>query len=131
MRLTAFFEANCARLSATREAQAYITDLLVRQVYRPVDLSDRSVVLTYSEVRHTRNLETLQALGDWALWREAMGAEAYVDVTQSIGRASYYRCYTLVPEWRVYEELADNLPVLGRQLCLVPSEGFEPTLSWF
>lgn len=115
MRLSDHFAAQFAALTATRTARAYLAGLFAA----PPDLSDRSLVLTYAEVRSLRDLVSLQALGDWVLWVDAVHPEAqasYRALAHSLGRASYYRCYRLVPEWRVYEELADCLPGLVVEL---------------
>ena len=98
---------------------AYVAGLFAA----PVDLSGTSLVLQYAEVCNQYDLRRLQALGDWVLWVEAVLPEANANhhaVVQAVGQASYYRCYRLVPEWRVYEELADTLPTLVAQLR-VPS----------
>lgn len=114
---TQFFESRFARLPTTPVARAYVVGLFTQQVSQAVDFADESLTLTYTQVRHERDLHTLQALGDWVLWADATlpGVfNGYRELAQSIGRASYYRCYRLVNSWRVYEELADQLPVVTR-----------------
>jgi len=106
-------------LPASPVARAYLTGLFTQQAVNPIDYSKASLVLTYAQVRSVRDLETLQAVGDWVLWVDTMlpaHQATYREAAQSIGRASYYRCYRLVREWRVYEELADTLPRIVNQL---------------
>ena len=118
-----YFDAQFTTLAATRAARAYIAGLFVQQAVRPVDYSRESIVLAYAA---GPDFAGLQALGDWVLWVDTVmpGAlDGCREVAQSIGRLSYHRCYRRVPEWRVYEELGDNLPRLVHQLRVVIEPG--------
>ena len=122
MELERYFSNRFDTLPASNIARAYLTGLFSQQAFRPIDFSDESVVLQYADIRQRHDLERLQRLADWIMWVASYSPESIADhleVTESIGRASYYRCYRLVPGWRVYEELADNLPLLSNRIhCL-------------
>lgn len=128
MRLVDYFEEKLSDLPASRPTRAYVTDLFTKQAVseRAIDYSQDSVVLAYAEVRAQRDLETLQALGDWVLWVDSVlpGAlEGFREASRAVAQASYYRCYQLVPEWRLYEELADTLPSLIRHTRIMFEAG--------
>ena len=101
------------RAPVSKIAQAYVEGLLLDQVgtvLRPaLDLGRESLVLQYAEIRNQRDFVRLQAMGDWILWSSLVFKQRS-QLRESLGRASYYRAYRLVPSFRVLEELGDLLP---------------------
>jgi hypothetical protein len=116
--LPSLFDGIASDLPATRTARSYVTGLFLNQARstRAVDFSRRSLVLSYIS---QRDFAQSQDLADWVLWALSWvptSVRDHRELAESLGRLSYYRCYRLVPSWRVYEELADNLPVYARHL---------------
>lgn len=124
MNLANYFSTKVAPLAASPIAKAYISGLFADQATKPVDLSKESVVLTFAAAKRSHDFQVLQSIGDWVLWVDTFFPAAIaqsLEVTESIGRISYYRCSRLLPDWRVYEELGDTLPIIVPQLRAVLS----------
>lgn len=81
------------------------------------DMSKRSVILEFAEARTTGDFATFQRIGDWVLWVDIVMPDALVgtrEAVESVGRQSYYTCHRILRgQWRVYEELADELPKIA------------------
>lgn len=118
------FRSKLAALHATRTARAYIEGVFTQQLAtasrRCIDFSQESIVLKYSEVRTKRyDFEQSQQLADWVLWALSFfpaSVQDHREVVETLGRLSYYHCYRIVPSWTVFDELADELPSITRQL---------------
>ena len=102
------------------ETVAYIAGVL-KSLAKPReldDLSKRSVVLEFAYARETGDLATFQRIGDWVLWVNIVMPESLEgtrEAVESVGRQSYYTCHRILRgQWRVYEELADDLPTIAR-----------------
>ena len=113
-RLDRWFASRLEPLSFGVDTKAYVTGVLSRlktaDIFGPHD----SIVLAFHDARVKGDFAAFQRLGDWVLWVDAMHPEFIADhheVIESIGRMSYYACHRIMRgEWRVYEELADQLP---------------------
>lgn len=111
------------RLSGMRrkpETVAYVAGVL-KSLAKPReldDLSDRSVILEFASARETGDFATFQRIGDWVLWVNIVMPESlqgHHEAVESVGRQSYYTCHRILRgQWRVYEELADDLPTIAR-----------------
>lgn len=118
-----YFSKVVAPLPTNRLTKAYIIGVfadLARGSSYVQDLSKESLVL-----RHLAGgaFTEAQATGDWVLWVLTWFPAAVADhrdVVETIGQLAYLRCYRLVPTWRVYDELADQLPTYVRRLAAVP-----------
>ena len=102
------------------ETVAYIAGVL-KSLAKPReldDLSKRSVVLEFASARETGDFATFQRIGDWVLWVNIVMPESLEgtrEAVESVGRQSYYTCHRILRgQWRVYEELADDLPTIAR-----------------
>lgn len=119
MQLAEYFAERFTIVKASPVAKAYISGLFADQAFKPVDLSRDSLVLSYGAARQSVDFKALQNIGDWVLWVDTCFPESLaqaIEVAESLGRISYYRCSRLLPSWRVYEELADTMPVIVPQL---------------
>lgn len=131
--LVVLLESEMATIPASQTARAYVLGLFLDQARaaRIVDLSRESVVLMYLQALERHEFSEAQRLGDWALWVLSWfpeNARGHREVVETLGQINYYRCYRQVPTWVVYEELADTLPSLVRQvhkrvrrLCMPPA----------
>lgn len=80
-----------------------------------IDLSDKSIVLAQA---HAKTFVDYQMIGDWALWVTAFNqSHQHKQVIESMGRLSYDSCYRLLGrKIGVYEELADELPIITNHI---------------
>lgn len=118
-RLDDWFDETLRTLSCRDDTKAYVVSVLTR--YGNIDdMSHKSVVLAYSEARKHCSFVTYQKIGDWVLWVSSVYPGAIStnkDLIQTIGRASYDACNRLLKgNWPLYEELADNLPLVARRI---------------
>jgi len=101
------------------ETIAYVVGVLKAQAISKdgLDLSNRSVVLEYADAVMTGDFVSFQRIGDWVLWVNIIMPTAFdgsQEAIESIGRHSYYSCHRILKgQWRLYEELADQLPTLA------------------
>lgn len=109
-RLDEWFATRLNDVSASQEAKAYVVGVLCNKV----DIVTGSVVLEY--IAAANDFVGLQSLGDAILFASIIHPgfiAAHRDMNESIARVSYYRCHKILDrKWPVYEELADNFPVL-------------------
>jgi hypothetical protein len=115
-RLDDWFAGRLEGLLCRADTKAYVTGVL--SGFKPGDvLSDQSIVLAWHEARTKGDFVTFQRIGDWVLWAEAMQPAFNREnraVVESIGRMSYYACHRIMrQQWLVYEELADDLPIIA------------------
>lgn len=117
VKLVDWFDEATANLKCSAEARAYIINVLSTFKSSNGDLSNESIVLEYAHAKQTGKFEEFQTIGDWVLFVETIYPESIQDnkdVVETIGRCSYYACHRLLNRsWRVYEELADELPKLA------------------
>ena len=106
------------RLSSVRcsdNTKAYIVNVLSdASVLR--DMSRDSLVIAYHDAKINVDFVKLQMLADWVLWVDSFCPASIRDnigVTETIGQLSYYACHRLMRgRWVIFEELADNLPLI-------------------
>ena len=120
--LDAWFADRLHGLQYSAETIAYVAGVL-KALSRPSDedvFANRSIVLAYRDAVATGSFTEFQRIGDWVLWAQVVVPEhvaPHRELVQSIGRLSYYTCHRiLMGKWRVYEELADELPTLARHV---------------
>lgn len=107
-------------LRCGRDTKAYVISVLAKDVGPDTDMSKMSLVLAYEEARRTANFVVYQQIGDWVLWVSSVHPGAISEnqeVVQTVGRLSYSACNRMLRgSWPLYEELADNLPVIAREI---------------
>ena len=115
IKLDDWFADRLTQLRCSADARAYVVGVLMKYRSADEDLSRRSIVLAYCDARETGRFENFQRVGDWALWVSALQPnESDREIVESLGRMSYYTCHRLMRRsWPVYEELADELPVIA------------------
>jgi hypothetical protein len=118
LRLDEWFSERLRGLRFSEETLAYVVGVL-RTLGHPCDgddLSKRSIVLEYIDASARGEFIGFQRIGDWVLWVNVVMPEAVVNdksVVETFGRLSYRACNRILRgKWHVYEELADELPVL-------------------
>lgn len=120
--LDVWFADRLQGLQRRPETTAYIVGVLkARGNWSPEDdLSDRSIILTFAAAVQSGDFAQFQRLGDWILWADVVVPEHFADsreLVDGIGRRAYYSCHRILRgQWRVYEELADELPTIVQQV---------------
>jgi hypothetical protein len=117
--LDAWFGERLHSLRFRPETMAYVAGVLKTLAHpREEDVfAKRSVILAYQDARLTGDFAEFQRIGDWVLWVDVIlpqHLDGKRDAVEAIGRLSYYTCHRLLKgQWRVYEELADELPAIA------------------
>ena len=99
------------------EVIAYVVGVLGKRRWDDQDLmTDRSLVIVFQDALIKRDFTEFQRIGDWVLFADTVMPDhlnGTRDFAENVGRLSYYECFRLMGNtWRVYEELADDLPKL-------------------
>lgn len=118
-RLEDWFCRSLEAVEASPDARAYLVALFSSMRSAQEDMSKESIVLAFAQARDTGEFMKFQRIGDWVMWGMAFAPESFdvPKVAVDLGRLSYYTCWRLTQkEWRVYEELADEMPRLSREL---------------
>lgn len=118
--LNTYFADELEELECDPNTKSYITNLLSSFRNSSLDYSNESLTLIYWEAQKTGDFVKYQKIGDWILFCSTMFPEHLNDASTeyyySIGQLSYYACYRLInKQWKVYEELADDLVPLSEQ----------------
>jgi hypothetical protein len=117
-RLEDWFCRSLEAVEASPDARAYLVSLFSSMKTTQNDLSNESIVLAFAAARETGQFAKFQRIGDYVLWGLSFAPESFEvpRVAIDLGRLSYYTCWRLThKEWRVYEELADDLPRLTKE----------------
>lgn len=117
--LDSWFTERLQHMKHRPETIAYVAGVL-KAMSRPLsvdDMSDRSIVLEFAYARESGDFAAFQRIGDWVLWVDIVMPDAFNgtrEAIESVGRQSYYACHRILRgQWRVYEELADELPKIA------------------
>lgn len=111
-----WFTVRLESLKASSDARAYLVSLFSSMKSTEHDMSDKSVVLSFADARLSRDFAGLQRIGDWTVFSLSIAPQSLVEkkLTIDIARMSYYSCWKMTHStWKVYEELADELPRIG------------------
>lgn len=100
---------------------AYVVSVL-KTMSNPSDdevLAGRSVVLAFDHARSCSSFVEMQRVGDWVLWTSIVvpaHIQANRGLVEEIGKVSYAACDRFLRgSWRVYHELAKELPVIAAE----------------
>ena len=116
-RLDTWFALRLTSLRCSADTKAYVTGVLSRFRTAEDDLSNVSIVLAWRDASMKGDFAQFQRIGDWVLWVDALCPEHISqnrEVVETIGRQSFYSCHRIMKgQWRVFEELADELPKIA------------------
>lgn len=119
-RMDGWFADRLKGLPHSPEAVAYVVGVLGKRRWEGEDLSNSSLLLEYQAAALKGDFVGFQRIGDWVLFIDSVHPGHFNgvrDFVENIGRLSYYRCFRLMGgSWRVYEELADELPSLAAKV---------------
>jgi hypothetical protein len=120
VRLDHWFAERLRGLRYTPETIAYVVGVLSRKNWDVHDMSTESVVLAFQNASLKCDFSEFQRIGDWVLFIDIVHPihlDGVREAIESIGRNSYYSCHRILRgQWRVYEELADELPTIARHM---------------
>lgn len=117
--LDAWFSERLHSLRFHPETMAYVAGVLKTLAHPKEEdvFARKSVILAFQDARLRGDFAEFQRIGDWVLWVDVVlpqNIEGHRDAVESIGRLSYYTCHRIMRgQWRVYEELADELPAIA------------------
>lgn len=120
--LDVWFSERLHELDYRPETLAYVAGVLKAQVSpcHGESLAGQSIVLAFEHARSKGNFVEYQRIGDWILFVDVVLPDSIKherEVVETIGRLAYYSCYRMMQgRWDVYEELADQLPVLAHHV---------------
>jgi len=118
--LATWFDKRLDAVRCEHETRAYLAGLMTERAKSVQDAG--SITLAYASARNQGSFEQFQQLGDRVLWAGIFVADEfdeYNKLYENIGRLCYYTCYRLLDRrWRLYEELADELPRLVKEARL-------------
>jgi hypothetical protein len=115
-KMDGWFADRLKGLPHSPEVVAYVVGVLGKRRWDGEDLSNRSLLLTYQAATLVNDFVGFQRIGDWVLFVGSVHPSHFNgvhDFVENIGRLSYNRCFRLMgKQWRLYQELADELPSL-------------------
>lgn len=118
--LDAWFAERLKDTGLRVETTAYVTGVLSRRRWEAADMSNESIVQAFQNARSTGGFAAYQRIGDWVLFVSTVMPNAMrteQEAIQTIGQLAYLSCYRLINrKWDVYEELADQLPLVARRV---------------
>jgi hypothetical protein len=119
--LEKFFADKVRCVPCQEDTKAYIVSTFVGfKKYEPKNnLHSKSITLEYNKAQLEHSFKLYQQIGDWILFAKSMYPESLTasgEYYDSIARLSYYKCYGIVKQWKLYEELADKFPLVVKHL---------------
>lgn len=117
--INSFFEGLLSDLKCRNDTKAYIISIYGKYKTSNQDLSKDNITLQFSQARNKQDFSAYQNLGDWLFYIKSMFPESLKNASENyydnIAQLSYYNCYRIVKTWKIYEQLADEYPVLTRE----------------
>ena len=119
--LDAWLSGRLTGVKCMPETAAYVTGVLREHVLeRPKSLTGVSLVIAFSEACALGSFVHYQRVGDHIVFLETVFPQSIDrehELIMSIGQLSYLACHRLMGRrWPVYQELADRLPSLLRDV---------------
>jgi hypothetical protein len=119
--VTDFFQELLCDLNCQSDTRAYIIGIFGKFRSATADLSKDSATLLFAQARAKQDFLGYQNLADWIFFANSWAPEhlqfASKDYYDTIARVSYYACYRLINrQWKLFEQLADELPILEEQV---------------
>lgn len=126
--LESLFSESIDKLPCQISTKAYVTNVFSSNV---TDYSNESLTLVYSQAKFEYRFDLFQALADWILFCKTMFPENLNDASEdyysALAQDSYYRCYKMInKKWLLFEELADQFPIVVNTLQISRNFGVPP-----
>jgi hypothetical protein len=119
--LNQFFTEKLKDLQCQYDTKAYIISIYTKYINSETDLSKDSITLLYASAKERQDFSIFQNIGDWIFFSKTLYPKflscASENYYRTLGRMSYYSCYTLIrKQWKLFEELSDNFVFLENQV---------------
>jgi hypothetical protein len=115
--LNDYFQVKLQKLECEEELKAYIVSIFAKYKSANTDLSKHSVTIEFSLAKFDRDFAKFQNIGDWLFFTNTLYPESLSHASKSyyhsVGQMSYYSCYTIVKNWKLYEQMADRFVYLS------------------
>ncbi len=110
--LNNYFQVELQKLECEEELRAYIISIFTKYRSSEADLSKQSVTIEFTLAKFERDFSRFQNIGDWLFFTNTLYPESLNHASKgyyhSVGQMSYYSCYRIVRDWKLYEQLADR-----------------------
>ena len=114
-----YFSEKLSGLVCDEITKSYIVSIFSKYKTAHYDLSKDSITLQYSLAKSNNDFEKFQTVGDWIFFINAIFPDALKNASKdyyySIGQLSYFNCYRMVRQFKIYELLADNFIILSKK----------------
>ena len=115
-----YFNNRVKNLNCRKDTSAYIANTLHNYKNSVYDFTNKSLTLEFADAKFNMSYKRFQELADYILFMEATFPNALsgasMEYYHSIAQSAYYRCYTMMRSWVLFEEIADRFPNLIIQL---------------
>jgi hypothetical protein len=110
--LNDYFQIELQKLECEDELKVYIISIFSKYKTSENDLSKQSLTIEYASAKFKRDFAKFQDIGDWIFYTNTLYPESLNNASRnyyySVGQMSYYSCYTMVRDWKLYEQMADR-----------------------
>ena len=114
-----YFVEILKNIKCDENVKSYIVSIFSKYKTAHYDLSKDSITLQYSEAKHNNNFEKFQTIADYLFFTNSMFPQSLTNASKdyyySIGQLSYFSCYRIIRDWKIYERLADDFVPLSEQ----------------
>lgn len=126
--LNSFFQQKLQELDCEDILKAYIVSIFSKYKSPEGDLSKQSITIEYTLAKFERDFSRFQNIGDWLFFTNTLYPEslnhASKEYYDSVAQMSYYSCYKIVRNWKLYEQLADRfIDLTNRARTIIQQDG--------
>ena len=115
-----FFTKKVKNLPCQKTTKAYIISIFSKYQTTKNDLSKKSITLEYLQAKLEYSFERFQNIGDWLFFSKAIFPESLNNASEeyydSVAQMSYFKCYKIIKQWVLFEELSDRYTDLTKHL---------------
>jgi hypothetical protein len=115
-----FFQELLNDLKCQQDTKAYIISIYGKYKNANDDLSKDSVTTLFCQARDKQDFLSYQKLGDWIFFTNTVFPDSLKNASEtyynSIAQISYYNCYRMVKQWKLYQQLADEYNYLTNEI---------------
>jgi len=115
--------------------KSYIVSIFSKYKTSHYDLSKDSITIQFSSAKSNNNFEKFRTVADYLFFANSVFPEslnnASKDYYYSIGRLSYFNCYRIIHDWKLFEQLADQFIPLSTECRSIILEPKHDQLSFY
>ena len=117
--INTFFTNKLKNIPCDENVKSYIIGIFSKYKTSNYDLSTNSITIEYNFAMLNNNFEKFQTIADYLFFMNALYPKALKNASKdyyhSIGKLSYFHCYRIIREFKIYELLADDFITLSQQ----------------